>query len=121
VTITVVDATGQTTTATLHNLLGPRDTAAAPAVVVTPRSIDATTTGCNGATFSFVVGSGTPPYNVSPRSVRRVKQSTHASAGGPRQLASTAWWTGRLPKIAEYDFLVVESAVERRLRGALQP
>ena len=67
-TITVVDATGQTTTATLHNLLGPA--APPPPVVVpnvsaTPNTIDATTLGCNGKTFQVVIAGGTAPYNVA--------------------------------------------------------
>jgi len=64
----VVDATGQTTTATLHNLLGPA--APPPPVVVpnvsaTPNTIDATTLGCNGKTFQVVIAGGTAPYNVA--------------------------------------------------------
>jgi len=66
-TITVVDATGLTTTATLHNLLGP---AVAPPVVtptldIEPPSYKAAGGICVGKTFSFVVAGGVPPYTVA--------------------------------------------------------
>lgn len=64
VTITVVDAAGLTTTATLHNLLGAAAPPTAPvAVEVTPPSYKTFT--CTGATFTFIVNGGTPPYNVA--------------------------------------------------------
>lgn len=69
VTITIVDATGLTTTATLHNLLGPVPPAP-PAPVstldITPGSYTtASGTGCTGVTFSFIVSGGVAPYNVA--------------------------------------------------------
>lgn len=66
-TITIVDATGAVTTATLHNLLGPAappPPVTPPNVSATPGSIDATVTGCTGKTFQFLIAGGTPPYNV---------------------------------------------------------
>ncbi|HEX3137859.1 MAG TPA: hypothetical protein VHT22_09635 [Casimicrobiaceae bacterium] len=68
-TIIVVDATGQTTTATLHNLLGP----AGPPPPVPPVTVDITPgsyttasgTGCTGQTFGFIVSGGVAPYNVA--------------------------------------------------------
>jgi len=66
-TITVVDATGAVTTATLHNLLGPAapPPVTVPNVTATPNTIDATILGCTGKTFNVVIAGGTPPYNVS--------------------------------------------------------
>jgi hypothetical protein len=68
-TIIVVDATGQTTTATLHNLLGP----AGPPPPVPPVTVNITPgsyttasgTGCTGQTFGFIVSGGVAPYNVA--------------------------------------------------------
>jgi hypothetical protein len=66
-TITIVDATGQTTTATLHNLLGAASPPPAPiAVEVTPGFYKASgVNSCTGVTFTFIVDGGTPPYNVA--------------------------------------------------------
>jgi hypothetical protein len=116
VTITIVDATGQTTTATLHNLLGPAGPPPpAPAVFVSPSSIDATTTGCNGATFSFVFGSGTPPYNISakgafppPKVVPTIVPQVLAGPGGAL-ISGLVDGLGSA-KLAEYDFEVVDAS-----------
>ena len=67
-TITVVDATGAVTTATLHNLLGANPPAPPPAagVDITPGSYSTPSgTGCTGVTFSFIVDGGLPPYNAA--------------------------------------------------------
>ena len=67
-TITVVDATGQTTTATLHNLLGPAPPAPptpTPTLDIEPGSYRPTNGACAGKTFSFVVVGGVPPYTVA--------------------------------------------------------
>ncbi len=66
-TITIVDATGQTTSATLHNLLGAAGAAPAPvAIEVTPPFYKASgLNSCTGVTFTFIVDGGTPPYNVA--------------------------------------------------------
>jgi hypothetical protein len=67
-TITVVDATGQVTTATLHNLLGKDAPAAPPAagVEITPTSYKVSgPLSCSTKTFTFIVSGGVPPYNVS--------------------------------------------------------
>ncbi|MEP6998387.1 MAG: hypothetical protein ABI900_12110, partial [Betaproteobacteria bacterium] len=66
VTITVVDATGANTTATLHNLLGPALPPPPPpadVVVLTPGSYKSPS--CTGTTFTFIVSGGIPPYNVA--------------------------------------------------------
>jgi hypothetical protein len=115
-TIIVVDATGQTTTATLHNLLGPAGPPPpAPAVFVTPGSIDATTTGCNGATFSFVIGSGTPPYNISPKGAFAPPKTVptinpQVLAGPGNVLISGLMDSLGSSKLAEYDFAVVDAS-----------
>jgi hypothetical protein len=66
-TITVVDATGQTATATLSNVLGAAAPPAAPPTMdITPGSYNTPSgTGCTGVTFDFIVSGGTPPYNVA--------------------------------------------------------
>jgi hypothetical protein len=67
VTLTIVDATGAVTTATLHNLLGANPPAPAPiAIEVTPSFYKASgVNSCTGVTFTFIVDGGTPPYNVA--------------------------------------------------------
>jgi hypothetical protein len=66
-TITVVDATGAVTTATLHNLLGAGSPPPTPVTLdITPGSYNTPSgTGCTGVTFDFIVSGGTPPYNVA--------------------------------------------------------
>jgi len=67
-TITVVDATGQAATATLHNLLGPAvpaPPAPTPTLDIEPPSYRVSGGLCSGKTFSFVVAGGVPPYNVA--------------------------------------------------------
>jgi hypothetical protein len=66
-TITVVDATGQTATATLNNLLGAASPPPAPiAIEVTPSLYKVSgLNSCTGVTFTFIVDGGTPPYNVA--------------------------------------------------------
>jgi hypothetical protein len=65
-TITVVDATGAVTTATLHNVLGANPPAPPPAtgVEITPGSYKVPAP-CAGQTFSFIVDGGLPPYNAA--------------------------------------------------------
>jgi len=66
-TITVSDATGQVTTATLHNVLGPAvpPPVVTPTLDVEPSSYKAVGGICSGKTFSFVVAGGVPPYTVA--------------------------------------------------------
>ena len=114
VTITVVDATGQTTTATLHNLLGPTPPAGpAPAVFVVPGNIDATIAGCNNATFSFVFGSGTPPYNISAKGVfppsKPIPVIVPQVLAAPGSVLITGLKDGLGPQ-SEYNFEVVDAS-----------
>src|ERR1022692_1468225 len=63
---TIVDAIGRQVTAQLINSPGTTPVtppAPAPALVITPTSVSATS--CSGKTFSFVITGGTPSYNVS--------------------------------------------------------
>jgi hypothetical protein len=119
VTLTVVDATGQTTTATLHNLLGSTaPPGPAPTVFVVPGSIDATKTGGCGAgtaTFSFVFGSGTPPYNISAKGAftvaKPVPTITPQVLAAPGGVLITGLFDGLgSAKLAEYDFEVVDAS-----------
>jgi hypothetical protein len=115
VTITIVDATGQAITATLHNVLGPAGPPPpAPAVFVSPGNIDATIggAGCTGATFSFVIGSGTPPYNISAKGVfppsKPVPTINPQVLPGPGSVLITGLMDN-LGLLREYDFAVVDA------------
>jgi len=82
--ISILDATGVQTTATLHNLVG---TAAPPptSLVITPGNYGTTAAPvpCTGRTFNFLVTGGTTPYSsiVTPSGTATVTGNTIAVSG----------------------------------------
>jgi hypothetical protein len=106
----IVDAAGLQTTAKLINKAGSGDPpVVSPAVAISPPSY--TSAACTGASFSFTISGGTPPFSV-------------ASAGGavlPNPVTTTpgsVTISGFLTGSGAHPVLVGDSAIPQRTTSA---